>query len=285
VIPAGFGYHRATSVEQALGLMAEHAGAKVLAGGHSLIPMMKLRLAQPESVIDIGRIAELQGIEEQGDTIVIRALTTHHEVSRSKVCEKRCPVLVETAEEIGDPQVRHLATVGGNVAHADPASDWPATFVALGAHMVLRSAQGERRVEAKDFFLDLLMTDLRRGEILTAVEVPVPGKNTGTAYLKREHPASGYAMCGAAAVVTMDGGSCTRARLALNGVAAAVVHAEAVGQALVGTDASDEAIARAVEEHLTVEDPLADVQASADYRMQLARVYSRRALAKARDRA
>jgi aerobic carbon-monoxide dehydrogenase medium subunit len=181
--------------------------------------------------------------------------------------------------------VRNRGTIGGNIAHADPASDLPAVLVALGATVHLRSAGGERAVAAKDFFVDLLSTDLRPGELITAVEVPRLGAGTGSAYLKVEHPASGYALCGAAAWLGFEGGKCTGGGLAWSGIAATPVDGSAVVAALVGGTADDAVIAAAVAGHLTVDQPLGDLQASGEYRVELARVYGRRALAAARDRA
>jgi aerobic carbon-monoxide dehydrogenase medium subunit len=286
MIPAKFDYHRATSLDDAVSLLAAHPGAKVLAGGHSLIPMMKLRLAQPPALVDVGRVAELKGIRAAGaDAIVVGALSRHAEIAASELVRAACPLLAEAAGKIGDPQVRNRGTIGGNVAHADPASDLPAVLVALGATLLVRGPAGERRVPAKSFFVDLLATDLHDGEVLTAVELPRAAAGTGACYLKVEHPASGYAVCGAAAWVRMDGGRCAAAGLAFNGVSATPVDGSAVAAALVGGTADDAAIAAAVDGHLTVHEPLGDLQASGEYRVELARVYGRRALATARDRA
>ncbi len=283
--PAKCDYHRAASAAEAVDLLGQHDNAKLLAGGHSLIPMMKLRLAEPAALIDIGCIAELRGVSESGDTIRVGALTTHAEIAASEVLGTRCSLLAEAAGQIGDPQVRNKGTIGGNIAHADPASDLPAVLVALGATVHVLGAGGERAVAAGDFFVDLLTTDLQAGEIVTAVEVPASAPGSGSAYLKVEHPASGYAVCGAAASVSFDGGSCAAAALAFNGVAAVPVDAQAVAGALIGTAADDGTIASAIEAHLAIEDPLGDLHASGEYRVALARTYGRRALEKARDRA
>lgn len=285
MFPASFDYHRAGSLGEAIELLKQDGDAKILAGGHSLIPMMKLRLAQPGALIDIGRLDELKGIERHGNHLRIGALTTHHQVATSGEVREHCAVLAEAAGEIADPQVRNLGTVGGNIAHADPASDLPAVFVALGATIHLTGPNGDREVAAEAFFLDLLTTDVRPGELLTRVEVPVLRPGTGSAYLKLEHPASGYAVVGAAAVMTLDGsGKCQTAALGLNGVAATPVHATAVTEALVGGEPDDAAIAAAVSSHLVVEDPLGDSFASGDYRVHLAKTYAKRALEAARNR-
>jgi aerobic carbon-monoxide dehydrogenase medium subunit len=285
MFPAEFDYYRAASLEEAVALLGLHQGAKVLAGGHSLLPMMKLRLAQPPTLIDIGRIAALRGISRDGDRIRIGALTPHAEIAASELLARDCPILAEAAGKIGDPQVRNRGTIGGNIAHADPASDLPAVLVALGATVLLTGARGPRRVAAADFFVDLLTSDVQPDEVLTAVEVaPLPPRS-GSAYLKREHPASGYAVCGAAAIVTLGGdGRCERAALAFNGVAPKAFRASAVGEALAGK-APDAAAITAAIGRLAVEDPLGDLYASPEYRVELARVYGRRALEAAVGRA
>ncbi len=283
--PADCDYHRAASLDEAIGLLGEHPEARLLAGGHSLIPMMKLRLAQPAALIDIGRLAELKGITVDGGTVRIGALTTHAELAASEVLGESCPLLAEAAARIGDPQVRNKGTIGGNIAHADPGSDLPAVLVALGATVHLRGAGGERRVAAAEFFTGLLQTAMAPGEVLVAVEAAELGAGTGSAYLKVEHPASGYAVCGAAAVVGTAGGEVGSASLAFNGVTATPHLAAAVGEALVGGDGSDAAIAAAVDGHLAIAEPLGDLHASGEYRAHLAAAYGKRALKRARDRA
>lgn len=282
MFPASFEYYRASSVDEALGLLAQHEDAKLLAGGHSLLPMMKLRLALPAALIDIGRLPELRNIEVSGGRLHIGALATHAEVAASEVVRSHAPLLAAAAGHIGDPQVRNKGTVGGNIAHADPASDLPAVFLALGATVHLRGSGGSRAIAADDFFIDLLETALSEDEILTAVELPVAATGQGSAYLKVEHPASGYAVCGAAAVVTLSGGTCTACRLCFNGIST-TPHDAAVSS-LVGSRLDDAAIDAALA-GLVVEDPLSDLQASGEYRVQLAKVYGRRALKLARDRA
>ena len=283
MFPASFEYHRASSVEEALNLLGQHEDAKLLAGGHSLLPMMKLRLAQPALLVDIGRVEGLRGISRDGDSIRIGALTTHHELATSDVLKEGCPLLAEAAAKIGDPQVRNKGTVGGNIAHADPASDLPAVLCALGAKVHLQGQGGDRTVASGDFFVDLLETALGEEEILTAIEVTAGPPRSGSAYLKVEHPASGYAICGAAALVHLgDDGKIACASLAFNGVSATPTQAIAVGDALAGqgAEAIDAAIA-----HVTVDEPLSDVHASGEYRTHLARVYGKRALRLALERA
>ncbi len=280
--PAQFDYRRAGSVDEALGLLQEHEDAKLMAGGHSLIPMMKLRLAQPPMVVDIGRLDELKGISEAGADVRVGALTTHAEIAASEVLAARCPVLAEAAGHIGDAQVRNRGTIGGNIAHADPGSDIPPVLVLLGASIHLQSPSGARSVAAADFFQDLLMTDVGEDEILTHVRVRTLGSGTGAAYLKFEHPASGYAVVGAAASVTVHRGRCTSAGLVVGGVGATPTAVDV--SSLVGGDLSDDAIAAAAS-GLDTEYPIGDIFASGDYRVHVGGVYGKRALAAARDRA
>lgn len=269
--PAKFDYVRAESVEQAVSLLDLHDDAKVLAGGHSLVPMLKLRLAQPATLVDIGRIEALRGIRRHDDVIRVGALTTHREIAGSEMLATDAPVLAQAAAQIGDPQVRNRGTLGGNIAHADPASDLPAVLVALGATIYVHGPQGERAVPASDFFVDLLATAIEENEVLTGVGFLALGENDGSAYTKCENPASGYAVVGAAAVARGD-----RLSLVFNGVTATPLVADQACASL-GPDADADAIERALAT-LEVEDPLSDMHASADYRRHLARVYGRRAL-------
>ncbi|MCB0194158.1 MAG: xanthine dehydrogenase family protein subunit M [Anaerolineae bacterium] len=284
--PAKFDYYRASSVQEAIQLLQEHEDAKLLAGGHSLIPAMKLRLAQPPALIDIGRIAELRGVTQDNGSIKVGALTVHADVAASDVLQSQCPLLAEAASNVGDRQVRHKGTIGGNLAHADPASDLPAAVLALGGTIHLLGPGGSRQVAAADFFLDLLATDLHEDEVLTAIEVPAISGKTGTAYLKFEHPASGYALCGAAAVVSLnDDGTCAGASLCFNGVTATPHNASAVAAALVGKTLDDATIDQAVNANLSIADPMGDMYASGPYRVEVAKTYAKRALKAARDRA
>ncbi|MCB9077030.1 MAG: xanthine dehydrogenase family protein subunit M [Anaerolineaceae bacterium] len=284
--PAKFDYYRAASVQEAIQLLQDHEDAKLMAGGHSLIPAMKLRLAQPPAIIDIGRIAELKGVSQDNGSIKVGALTVHADVAASDVLQANCPLLAEAAGNVGDRQVRHKGTIGGNLAHADPASDMPAAVLALGGTIHLMGPGGARQVAAADFFLDLLATDLHEDEVLTAIEVPALSGKTGTSYLKFEHPASGYAVCGAAAVVTLnDDGTCASASLCFNGVTATPHNASAVTAALAGQTLDDATIDQAVDANLSISDPMGDMHASGPYRIELAKTFAKRALKMARDRA
>ncbi len=287
MIPATFEYVRAHTVEEAIQLLQRYGDrAKLLAGGHSLLPLMKLRLAQPEVLIDLGRITELRGIREEGGRLVIGALTTHDEVATSPLVQQRCPLLAETAGQIGDLQVRNMGTLGGSLAHADPAADYPAAVLALEAEIECQGPGGTRTVKATEWFVDLLTTALKPGEVLTRVRVPVRGPGEGWAYLKMPHPASGYALVGVACLVRMDGNVCREARVALTGVGPKAVRLGNVEQALVGRTLDEatvaEAAKRAADGLEATDDPL---YASAEYKRHLATVYARRALLKALERA
>lgn len=283
---ANFEYFRAGSVQEAVSLLKEHSGAKVLAGGHSLIPAMKLRLATPPVLVDIGRVPGLAGVTKADGTLRVGSLTTHASLAESDLLRQFCPVLAEAAGQIGDPQVRHRGTIGGNLAHADPASDLPGVVLALGGTLHVTGASRERRIDAADFFVDLLTTDLKPGEVLTAVEVPALADHTGSCYLKFEHPASGYAVVGAAAIVSLaDDGTCREARLAFNGVTTTPYRATKVESELVGKSLDDTSIAAAMEK-LNIKDPMDDpVYASGTFRLHMARVYGRNAVLRAAERA
>ncbi len=283
--PSKFDYHRPSSVQEAVQILADNPDAKVLAGGHSLIPVMKLRLAAPAALVDIGRIDALQGISRSNGSLRIGACVTYNEIANSADVQAAAPLLAEAAGQIGDRQVRYRGTIGGNLSHADPASDLPAAALALGATLHVAGSGGSRSVSASDFFVDLMMTALQADEILTEVEIPAAGAGTGSAYVKFEHPASGYALCGAAAVVTRDaGGSCTGASLCFNGVSATAVSAADAASSLVGSDLSDGAIDSALS-GMSIPDATGDMFASAGYRQELARALGAQALRTARDRA
>ena len=284
MFPSKFDYHRPSSVQEAVQILSDNPDAKVLAGGHSLIPVMKLRLATPSALIDIGRIDALQGISRSNGSLRIGACVTYNEIANSADVQAAAPLLAEAAGQIGDRQVRYRGTIGGNLSHADPASDLPATALALGATLHVTGAGGSRSVSASDFFVDLMMTALQPDEILTAVEISAASAGTGSAYVKFEHPASGYALCGAAAVVTRAGGSCTGASLCFNGVSATAVSASGAAASLVGSNLSDGAIESAVS-NLSIPDAAGDMFASAGYRQELAKAIGAQALRTARDRA
>ncbi len=284
MIPTAFEYFRPTNLSEALALLEQYKDeAKLLAGGHSLIPMMKLRLAQPQYLIDLGGVKELSYIRESGDHLLIGAMTRHVDVETSEVLRQRCPLLTETARRIGDAQVRNMGTIGGSLAHADPAADYPAAILALGAELRAVSIQGERWIRAEDFFVDMLTTALAPEEILVEVKVPALGPRTGTAYVKVAQKASGFALCGVAVVLTVDpNGVCQDVAVGVTGVASKAYRARAVEDALRGRALDASAIADASAKAAEGVDPLEDLHASAEYRAHLARVWSRRAIEQAR---
>lgn len=287
MIPAAFEYHAPKSLEEALRLVERHGDeAKLLAGGHSLLPLMKLRLAAPRYVIDLGRVKGLAYIREEGERIVIGAMTTHADVARSPVLVKLCPLLAETAAEIGDMQVRNRGTIGGSLAHADPAADYPAAILALDAEMVATSSKGIRTIRAREFFTDMLTTALRPGEILTEVRISVLGARTGTAYCKLHQPASGYAIVGVAAVVRIgQNGKIEDAAVGVTGVDAKAYRAEGVEKALRGKKPDEAVIASAARRTIDGIEPLSDLHAPSDYRKDMACVYAARAIDRAVSRA
>ena len=282
-----FEYYRAGAVREAVALMQQHPGAKLLAGGHSLIPLLKLRLTAPPALIDISRIPELKGINSKNGTIRVGALTTHSEVASSDVVKSECPMLCDAAGRIGDAQVRNCGTIGGNVVHADPASDLPTVLLALDARFVVTGPKGDRTISAADFFQGMMSTALAADEILTAIEIPSKQAAQGMAYIKFIHPASRYAVIGAAAVVTMKDRSCGGAQVAIGGLVPAPVRLREVERSLTGSQPSADAISNAANlagRNLTG-DILGDIFASADYRKAVAPVFVRRALTAAFERA
>jgi aerobic carbon-monoxide dehydrogenase medium subunit len=287
MIPASFEYFAAKSLDEALRLLDRHGDeAKILAGGHSLLPLMKLRLASPRFLIDVGRLRGLSYIKLEGDEIAIGGLTTHAEIESSDLLRGRCPLLSETAAEIGDVQVRNRGTIGGSLAHADPAADYPASILALDARIIATSSSGKRTIPASEFFVDLMTTSLRHGEILTEVRVAVLGPHTGTAYAKLHQPASGFAVVGAAArVVIGKGGKIESAAVGITGLAAKAFRAAAVEKALRGKKPDAKVIADAAKHAAQGADPLSDIHASAEYRREMAVVFARRALERAVARA
>src|SRR4051794_36546436 len=286
--PAEFAYHRPTSLEEAFRLLESGDGEiRPLARGHSLPPAMKLRLGAPDALVDLSRIPGLDGIESEGDGLRIGALATHARVAASDVVGRVTPVLAETAEGIGDRQVRARGTMGGSLAHADPGADYPTVVKALGATVRVQGSGGQRDVAADDFFTGLFATALDDGELVTSVFVPGTGAGSGAAYEKHRHPASRYAVVGAAAVVSVDGGSCRSARVAVGGAVGSPVLVGAAAETLQGSTVSADGIAAAARTvpGALADDLLGDVYASAEFRAHLAEVLVRRALTSAFARA
>lgn len=287
MIPAPFEYHAPKTLEEALRLVERHGDeAKVLAGGHSLLPLMKLRLASPRFIVDIGRLRGMSYIREEDGRIAIGALTTHADIEHSVLVQKRCALLAETAGQIGDVQVRNRGTLGGSLAHADPAADYPASILALDAEIVVASSSGTRTIAAREFFVDMLTTQLRPGEILTQVRVPVLPPRAGSAYCKLPQPASGFAIVGAAARLDLErGGKIAAAAVGLTGLGPKAFRAVGVEKVLVGKNSSDKLLADAARHAAQGVEPLADLHASAEYRRAMAVVFTRRALERAMARA
>jgi aerobic carbon-monoxide dehydrogenase medium subunit len=288
MIPSAFEYMAPTTLQEALSLLSTHKDeAKVLAGGHSLLPMMKLRLAAPAYLIDLGRIPDLAYIRESGGRIQIGPMTTHFMVESSAVLQQRLVALSEAAGMIGDVQVRNRGTIGGSLAHADPAGDLPAVMQMAEAQFKLIGPGGERTVRTEQFFVDLLTTALGPDELLAEIQVDVPPARTGTAYLKVFQKASGFAIVGVAAQVTLgaDGRTCQTASIGITGVAAKAFRARGVEQALQGQAIDEAAITAAAEHASDGVEALSDLHASGDYRLALTRVYTKRALLRALTRA
>ena len=275
MIPIAFDYHRASSLDDALKAVAAAGGhGKFVAGGHSLVPLMKLRLSEPGTLIDIARIPELAGIREQDGQIEIGATTVHHAVATSKQLQDRCPIVSEAAATIGDTQVRNRGTLGGSLAHADPSADMPAVMVALDAEIQLRSAKGQRNVKATDFFQDLFTVDLQPGEIITAVRL-TPVKTA--AYVKLYQKASHYAIVGVAAVLDVKSGKIQSARVGLTGATTHAVRLPKLEQALSG--ATKETIEQvAANAGAGLENVNSDIHASEEYRRAMVGVFAKRAV-------
>jgi carbon-monoxide dehydrogenase medium subunit len=287
VNPSSFVYHRAADLHEAIALLQEHGdGAKLLAGGHSLLPIMKLRLAEPERLIDIGRLTELQGLRRTNDALSIGALTTHAQVASDAAIRGTAPILAEAASRIGDQQVRNRGTIGGALAHADAAADYPAPVLALEASIIAFGPRGERRIPAREFFVDFLTTALEPNEVLTAVEIPDGAANYGWSYQKLANPASGYAIVGVAALVALDAaGAITDVRIGVTGAAAVPWRAEATEAALQGKQLGEETVASAAAQADEGIETLDDLHGSAEYRRRVTRGLTQRAIMEAVSRA
>jgi carbon-monoxide dehydrogenase medium subunit len=284
--PAPFEYHRASSAQEAVVLLGRYgAEAKLLAGGHSLIPLLKLRLAEPTHLIDVRRIPGLVGVREVGGVLVVGAATPHATLETSPLVRERLPMLSEAAGQIGDPQVRNMGTLGGSLAHADPAADLPAVMLALGATLVALGPKESRTIAIDDFFLKLFTTALGAGELLTEIRIPLPGTGTGGAYEKFPHPASRFAIVGVAAQLTLQGGKVSAARIGVTGLAAKAFRATAAEAALMGKVPDEAAIRAAAAKASEGVAVRADPRMGEAYWRSLATTFSRRALQRAAMRA
>ena len=286
-VPAAFDYHVAKSVDEAIALMQQYGDdAKFLAGGHSLLPTMKLRLAQPAHLIDLGRIQGLSYIREEDGAVAVGAMTTYVTIGNSDVIRQNFPILPEAISSIGDQQVRNRGTIGGSVAHSDPAADLPGVVLALKADILVQGANGIRTIKADDFFQDLFQTALEPGEVITEIRFAKPAAHTGSAYEKLPNKASHYAVVGCAAAVTLDtDGTCTSASVVITGASVKPTRASAVEAALVGKKLDAATIAAATSNAADGMEMVGDIHGSKEYRAQMAGVMAKRAVARAAERA
>jgi aerobic carbon-monoxide dehydrogenase medium subunit len=287
--PNEFAYQAPGSLADVLTLLQQGqqngSEVKLLAGGQSLIPLLKLRLAGPSTLVDVSRVAELRGISEEGNGLLFGATTTYFDAISSDLVQRRCPLIVQALRQVGDPQVRARGTIGGSMAHADPAGDFPAVAVALDAEVRAQGPSGSRSIPVRDFFVDLLTTSLEPTEVLTGVYVHATDHpRTGTAYVKHRHPASGYAVVGVAAVVRLgDDGSCQGVRIGITGAGSHAVRATAVEQAIAGEQLDDATVGQAAASAANGLDLMSDNYASSDYRAHLTQVLTKRAILAAAD--
>lgn len=274
-----FEYQRASSVAEAMSILSQNENAKLLAGGHSLLPALKLRLSEPSLLVDIGHLTELKGISLSDGKLSIGALTTHAEIAASAAVKEHCPALAQACGNVGDPQVRNWGTIGGNLAHADPSSDPPTVLLASNATIHVQGNAGTRAISADDFFVDLFTTALEPGEIITRIEIP-SAKGSKSSYLKLAHPASRYAVVGVGVMLKLDGGKVTSARVAVGGVTPKATRCAGAEKALVGSSLDDAALnAAAIAIAADIGDnAMSDIYASAEYRKSVAGAYLKRAL-------
>lgn len=286
-VPAAFDYHRAATVDEAIALLQQYGDdAKLLAGGHSLIPAMKLRLSQPEHLIDIGRIAGLSYIREEQDAVAIGALTTYTQIERSELLRDRFAIIPEATSVIADQQVRNRGTIGGSLAHADPAADMPGVILALKAEIIVQGPHGKRTIKADDFITGTFETALLPDEILLEIRLPLLPAHSGSAYEKLANKASHYAVTGCAAIVTLDTvGVCTSASITITGASMQAVRASAVEAALVGKKLDEATVAEAASHAADGLELVSDIHGSQEYRRQMTIVMTRRTITRAIERA
>ncbi len=282
MIPASFDYLTPTTLGEAVEALVSHGeNARVIAGGHSLLPMMKLRLARPGVLVDLSKIPDLSGIQQENGQITIGALTTHYEIESSDLLKDKCPLLPQTARVIGDAQVRNRGTIGGSLAHADPAADIPASILALGGELRVRGPDSDRWIQAEDFFLGLMTTALKPDEILTKIRIPVLSDRVGTSYQKVAQKASGFAIVGVAVHLGMEGELCTVIGVGVTGLGSKPYRARGVEEGLRGRRLEPSVIEAASSQVAQDVDPLDDLHASAEFRAHLARLYTARAIVEA----
>lgn len=286
MIPGTFDYHRPATVEDAVGLLSRLGEeANILAGGHSLIPLMKTRLASPEHLVDLSGIGGLKGITVEGNEIVIGAMTTQYELISSSELEQRLPIIAETSKLIADPQIRYKGTFGGNVANGDPGNDMPALMMCLGATYSVSGPDGSRDIPAREFYQGAYFTSLEHGDIVTAVRIPIPAAGHGYAYEKLKRKVGDYATAAAAVVLTMEGGTCTSASIGLTNVSETPLWASDAAALLVGTSLDKASINAAVAAAEAITEPASDMRGPAEYRTKMAGVMMRRAVERAQSRA
>lgn len=287
MITGNFDYFAPSNVEEAIKLLNEYGDdCKILSGGHSLVPVLKLRLASPAVLIDIGRIKGLKGISFEGDVIVIGTNTTHAEIARSAELKKHCPLLVETAGQIGDQQVRNRGTLGGSLTHADPAADWPAAVLALDAEIIVKGQGSVRTIKATDFFVDIMTSAVKSNEIVTEIRITKPAQPQAAAYLKVPQAASGFAVVGVAAQLTLKDGRCEKVAIGITGLGPKAYRASTSENALIGNTLDAATISAAAEKADTeAVDTMEDIHASGEFRRNLTRVYTKRAIMAAMSRA
>ena len=287
MIPAAFDYIAPQTLDEAVRALAAHGEeAKLLAGGHSLLPLLKLRAASPKLLIDLTRIPGLGNISQQDDKIVVGALATHYQIESSKLLKTKCPLLSQTARAIGDVQVRNRGTIGGSLSHADPCADWPAAILALGGELKLNGPNGQRRIAAEEFFLGAMTTAIEPTEILTEIRVPVSSRRCGSAYLKMAQQASGFAVVGIAVWLRLDTkGRCEDIGVGVTGLSEKPFRARPVEERLRGNKLTPKLIEESAAQVAEGSDPLEDLHASAKFRAHLAQVYTSRALQEAVKRA
>lgn len=282
MLPARFEYHRPESLEEALALLDQHGDdAKILAGGMSFIPLMKLRFAAPGHVVDIGRLAELQGLDESDGWLRVRAVTRHNELASSEIVARGYPAMATAAPLIADPIVRNMGTIGGSLAHADPAGDWGSVMLALGAQVVARSSRRERTIPVAELFESTFTTVLQPNEVLTEVRVPQPAARSGGTYLKLERKVGDFATVGVAVQLSLDDGHIAQAGIGLTAVGPTNLKATEAEAALRGAEPTEQAFEEAARRAATVAQPMSDVRGSAEYKRHVVEVYVRRGLARA----
>lgn len=286
MIPGRFEYHAATDVDDVVRLLAEHgADGKLLAGGHSLLPMMKLRFAEPAHIIDINGIADLRGIREEGETLTIGPMTTENAIIDSELLQRRCPVLPEAARLIADPQVRNRGTIGGDALHGDPGNDHPAVLMALDAEFVVRGRKGERREPVNGFYVGPYLTALDDGELVTAIRIPTPADGHGYAYCKFKRKTGDYATAAACCLLEMAGERCRKVRLTLTNVGPTPLRAIDAEELLTGAEPTAERIEQAAQAAMSICNPAEDLRGSPEYKTHMAGEMTRRAIRTALERA